>query len=40
MCSRALQYQEFRLNESELKEYGEKFLERVEKYNKIIEANS
>ena len=40
ICTRDLQYQEFRLNESELKEYGDKFLERVEKYNKIIEANS
>ena len=40
MCSRDLQYQEFRLNESNLKEYGDKFLERVEQFNKIIEANS
>jgi len=40
MCSRALQYQEFRLNESELKEYGDKFLERVEQYNKTIAASS
>ena len=40
MCSRDLQYQEFRLNESDLKEYGDKFLERVEQFNKIIEANS
>ena len=40
MCSRDLQYQEFRLNESDLKEYGDKFLERVEQYNKIIEASS
>ena len=40
MCSRALQYQEFRLNESELKEYGDKFLERVEQYNKLIATNS
>ncbi len=40
ICTRAFQNQKFRLNESELKEYGDKFLERVEKYNKIIEANS
>ena len=40
MCSRDLQYQEFRLNESELQEYGDKFLERLEQYNKIIEASS
>ena len=40
MCSRDLQYQEFRLNESDLKEYGEKFLIRVEQYNDIIKANS
>lgn len=40
MCSRDLQYQEFRLNESDLKDYGDKFLERVEQFNKIIEANS
>ena len=40
MCSRDLQYQEFRLNESDLKEYGDKFLIRVEQYNDIIKANS
>jgi genome maintenance exonuclease 1 len=40
MCSRDLQYQEFRLNESDLKEYGDKFLMRVEQYNDIIKANS
>ena len=40
MCSRDLQYQEFRLNESDLKDYGDKFLERLEQYNKIIEASS
>jgi len=40
MCSRDLQYQEFRLNESDLIEYGDKFLVRVEHYNDIIKANS
>ena len=40
MCSRDLQYQEFRLNESDLKEYGDKFLKRVDQYNNIIKANS
>ena len=40
MCSRDLQYQEFRLNESDLKEYGDKFLIRVKQYNDIIKANS
>jgi genome maintenance exonuclease 1 len=40
MCSRDLQYQEFKLNESDLKEYGDKFLIRVEQYNDIIKANS
>ena len=40
MCSRDLQYQEFRLNESDLMEYGDKFLQRVEQYNKLIEASS
>jgi len=40
MCSRDLQYQEWRLNESELKEYADKFLLRVDEYNKIITTNS
>ena len=40
MCSRDLQYQEFRLNESDLIEYGDKFLERVEQYNQIIKNES
>jgi len=33
-------YQEFKLNESDLKEYGDKFLERVEQFNKLTAANS
>jgi len=40
MCSRDLQYQEFRLNESDLIEYGDKFLLRVEQFNKLTEASS
>ena len=40
MCTRALQYQEFKLNEPQLKEYGDKFLERVETFNKITKASS
>ena len=40
MCSRDLQYQEWRLNESELKEYADKFLLRVDEYNKIIKNES
>jgi len=40
MCSRDLQYQEFRLNESDLIEYGDKFLVRVEQYNQIIKNES
>ena len=35
ICTRGLQYQEFKLDESELSEYGDKFLERVEKFNKL-----
>jgi len=35
ICTRGLQYQEFKMNESELIEYGDKFLERVEKFNKL-----
>ena len=35
ICTRALQYQEFRLSEADLKEYGDKFLERVEQFNKL-----
>ena len=40
MCTRDLQYQEFKLNEPQLKEYGDKFLERVETFNKITKASS
>ena len=40
ICTRDLQYQEFRLNESDLKEYGDKFLERVEQYNKLTATSS
>lgn len=35
ICTRGLVYQEFKLSEPDLQEYGEKFLERVEKYNKL-----
>ncbi len=40
ICTRDLQYQEFRLNESDLKEYGDKFLERVEQFNKLTATSS
>lgn len=36
ICTRDLKYQEFKLNEADLKEYSEKFLERVEKYKKLL----
>ena len=36
MCSRDLQYQEFKLSEADLKEYGDKFLERLETYKKSM----
>ena len=35
ICTRDLQYQEFKLSEAELIEYGDKFLERLEQYNKL-----
>ena len=35
ICTRDLQYQEFRLSEADLKEYGDKFLQRVEQFNKL-----
>lgn len=35
ICTRDLQYQEFKLLEPDLKEYSEKFLQRVEDYNKL-----
>ena len=40
ICTRDLQYQEFRLSEGELKEYADKFLSRVDEYNKIIKNES
>ena len=35
ICTRDLQYQEFRLSEADLKEYSEKFLERLSEFNKL-----
>tara|TARA_R100001440_G_scaffold13633_1_gene23507 strand:+ start:15455 stop:16123 length:669 start_codon:yes stop_codon:yes gene_type:complete len=35
ICTRDLQYQEFKLSEPHLKEYSEKFLERLEKFDKL-----
>ena len=35
ICTRDLQYQEFRLSEPDLQEYADKFLERVEKFKKL-----
>lgn len=35
ICVRDLTYQQWLLNESDLKEYGEKFLQRVEEYKKL-----
>ena len=40
MCSRDLQYQEFKLSEPDLKEYGDKFLERLYKFTKLQEPGS
>ena len=40
MCSRDLQYQEFKLSEPDLKEYGDKFLERLDKFTKLQEPGS
>src|SRR5210317_1513509 len=40
ICTRDLQYQEFKLSEPDLKEYGEKFLEKVEQYNKLQQPGS
>ena len=40
ICTRDLQYQEFKMNEADLKEYGDKFLERVEQFNKLTITNS
>ena len=35
ICTRDLKYQEFRLSEADLKEYADKFLNRLEQYNKL-----
>ena len=35
ICTRDLQYQEFRLSEADLQEYADKFLERVDKFKKL-----
>ena len=35
ICTRDLQYQEFRLSEADLQEYADKFLQRVEKFKKL-----
>ena len=40
ICTRDLQYQEFRLTEADLKEYSEKFLERLSEFNKLQEPVS
>ena len=40
ICTRDLQYQEFRLSEADLKEYSEKFLERLSEFNKLQEPVS
>ena len=40
ICTRDLQYQEFRLSEADLKEYSEKFLERLSQFNKLQEPVS
>ena len=40
ICTRDLQYQEFKLSEADLKEYSEKFLVRLSEYNKLQEPIS
>ena len=40
ICTRDLKYQEFKLSEADLKEYGEKFLERLGEYHKLQEPIS
>ena len=40
ICTRDLKYQEFKLSEADLKEYGDKFLHRVEKFNKLQQPDS
>ena len=39
ICTRDLTYQEFKLNEPELQEYGDKFLHRVEQFNKLNKSD-
>jgi genome maintenance exonuclease 1 len=38
ICTRDLQYQEFKLQEPDLKEYSEKFLERCEKFTELSKS--
>ena len=40
ICTRDLQYQEFKLSEPDLKEYSDKFLERLSEFNKLQEPVS
>ena len=40
ICTSDLQYQEFKLSEADLKEYGEKFLQRLEQFHKLQEPVS
>ena len=40
ISTRDLQYQEFKLSEPDLKEYSDKFLERLEQYNKLQQPGS
>ena len=40
ICTRDLQYHEFRLSEADLKEYSEKFLERLSEFQKLQEPIS
>ena len=40
ICTRDLQYQEFSLSEADLKEYADKFLDRLEQFNKLQEPVS
>jgi len=40
ICTRDLQYQEFRLSEADLKEYSDKFLQRLSEFNKLQEPVS
>tara|TARA_R100000664_G_C2746147_1_gene133872 strand:- start:891 stop:1559 length:669 start_codon:yes stop_codon:yes gene_type:complete len=40
ICTRDLKYQEFKLSEADLKEYGDKFLSRLEKFNKLQQPAS